>query len=330
MTEARTVVFVVFDGLQLLDMAGPVDVFDGVNSARQEQCYRRVLASRDGRPVRTSSGIDIGVDTSLGSLVSAPAGEQGAVDTVVVIGGIGASAISSDERFLAELRLLAGTARRVTSVCTGAEILAAAGLLDGYRATTHWSSCAQLARSWPAITVEPDQIYVHDGSRWTSAGVTAGIDLALALVEDDYGVELAHTIARWLVVFARRPGGQSQFSAQLRTQPARTPAVRAVQHWLPDNLDQELNVATLARRADMSERNFARVFRAETGATPAAYVESLRVEAARRLLESTKLTVAAVAKTVGFKHSETLHRALSRRLATTPDRYRQHFATRAS
>ncbi len=173
--------------------------------------------------------------------------------------------------------------------------------------------------------VEPDQIYVHDGNRWTSAGVTAGIDLALALVEDDHGIGVAQTIARWLVVFTRRPGGQSQFSTQLRAQDARTPAVRAVQQWLPDHLAEDLDIATLATRAGMSTRNFSRLFRAETGQTPAVFVESLRVEAARRLLATTDLTIDAVARSVGFKHAETLHRAIARRLATTPARYRQHF-----
>ncbi|WP_052372542.1 GlxA family transcriptional regulator [Amycolatopsis taiwanensis] len=176
------------------------------------------------------------------------------------------------------------------------------------------------------MRVEPDRIYVHDRNRWTSAGVTAGIDLALAMVEDDHGTELAQFIARGFVVFARRPGGQAQFSAQLRAQPARTPAIRAVQHWLPDHLDEDLSVAALARRAGMSERNFARAFRIETDSTPAAFVESLRVEAARRLLETTDLTVGAIARTVGYKHGETLHRVFSRHLATTPERYRQHFS----
>jgi transcriptional regulator GlxA family with amidase domain len=160
--------------------------------------------------------------------------------------------------------------------------------------------------------------------------VTAGIDLALALVEDDHGAELAHEVAGWLVVFTRRPGGQAQFSAQLRAQAARTPAIREVQLWLPDHLDRDLTVARLAERAGMSERSFARAFRAETGTTPAAHVEALRVEAARQLLETTDLTVAAVATRVGFNHPETLHRAVARRLGTTPDRYRQHFARRAS
>ncbi|MFE3702365.1 GlxA family transcriptional regulator, partial [Nocardia tengchongensis] len=208
----------------------------------------------------------------------------------------------------------------------GARLRAAAGLRDGYRATTHWGATALLAQRYPRVTVEPDRIYVRDRNRWTSAGMSAGVDLALALVEDDHGRETAAMIARVYVVFTRRPGGQAQFSAQLRSQPARTPAIRAVQQWLPDHLGAELTVSELAARAGMSERHFARAFRAETGCTPAAFVEDLRVEAARRLLESTELTIGAIARQVGYRHGETLHRVFTRRLATTPERYRQHFA----
>ncbi|MBJ8346601.1 GlxA family transcriptional regulator [Antrihabitans sp. YC2-6] len=326
MDRIRTVVFVVYDDIQLLDFAGPVDVLTSVDNLRGKITYRKVIASATGRRIRALGGIDIGVDGSLAAI----ARDNSEIDTLVVVGGFGAFAAAADQRMVVGVRALASRARRIASVCSGAEVLAAAGLLDGYRATTHWSWCDQLADRYPEVAVEPDQIYVRDRNRWTSAGVTAGIDLALAFVEDDFTIELAHAIARWLVVFARRPGGQSQFSAQLRSHPARTPAVRAVQQWIPDNLDADLNVVALAQRAGMSERNFARVFRAETGETPAYYVESLRVEAARRLLETTELTIAAIAKSVGFKHAETLHRAMSRRLATTPDRYRQHFATKAS
>jgi transcriptional regulator GlxA family with amidase domain len=204
-------------------------------------------------------------------------------------------------------------------------VLAGAGLLDGYAATTHWASCASLAQRHPEVEVRPDQIYVHDRDRWTSAGVTAGIDLTLALIEADHGARLAHQVAAWLVVFVQRPGGQAQFSAQLRAMPARTPGVAEVQRWLPDHLDADLTVEALAAHAAMSPRTFARTFRRETGTTPAAHVEELRVEAARRLLETTDLTVSAVAVAVGLRHAETLHRAFSRRVGTTPDRYRQHF-----
>jgi transcriptional regulator GlxA family with amidase domain len=215
-------------------------------------------------------------------------------------------------------------------VCTGAWLLAAAGLLDGYEATTHWAWCDQLADRHPGVQVRPDRIYVHDRDRWTAAGVTAGVDLFLAIVEADHGADLAHQAAGWLVVFVQRPGGQSQFSAQLRAQRATTTSIADLQAWLADHLDEDLGVEALAAHVGMSPRTFARVFRRETGTTPAAFVEELRVEAARRLLETTDLTVAAVARHVGMKHAETLHRAFHRRLGTTPDRYRQHFSRRAS
>ena len=319
MRSPRTIAFVAFDRLQLLDLAGPIEVFDAANRIRGGGAYETTVLTPDGGPVRSSSRVQLAADASL---AEAP----GAIDTLVVVGGRGTRHLIEDHATLHEIRTLAGRARRVTSVCTGALVLGAAGLLDGHRATTHWDSCAELAELSPDIEVLPDQIYVHDRDRWTSAGVTAGIDLALALVEDDHGPELAHEVAAWLVVFARRPGGQAQFSVQLRAQAARNPAVAEVQRWLPDHLDEDLTVGRLAERAQMSPRTFARTFRSETGTTPAAHVEELRVEAARRLLETTDLTVGAIARRVGLKHAETLHRSFARRVGTTPDRYRQHFA----
>jgi transcriptional regulator GlxA family with amidase domain len=337
----RTVAIVAFERLQLLDLAGPLEVFDAASRLADPHgedhgddqadrgphpAYRVVVATPEGRTVRTSSGLPVAGDHDLHHLV---AGRE-PIDTLVVVGGRGTRAVVDDQPFLADVRALSARARRTTSVCTGALVLAAAGLLDGYRATTHWDSCGLLAELAPEVTVEPDRIYVHDRDRWTSAGVTAGIDLALALVEDDLGPEVAHEVAAWLVVFARRPGGQAQFSAQLRAQAARTPAIVGLQRWLPDHLAEDLSVARLAERAAMSPRTFARAFRAETGTTPAAHVEELRVEAARRLLETTDLTVAAIARRVGMRHAETLHRSFARRVGTTPDRYRQHFARRSA
>ncbi|MGI8754578.1 MAG: GlxA family transcriptional regulator [Acidimicrobiales bacterium] len=313
---------VAFDDLQLLDLAGPTEVFHAADQVVGGDAYVLGTVTPSGQTVRTSSGIVIG---NHGDLAAVAAGRS-PVDTLVVVGGQGSRAVCHDDDFLAHVRTLAGRSRRITSVCTGALVLAAAGLLDGYRATTHWNSCAHLARRHPGVQVEPDRIYVHDRDRWTSAGVTAGIDLALALVDEDLGAEVAHQVAAQLVVFARRPGGQAQFSAQLRAQVARSPAVAELQRWLPDHLDQDLSVHRLAERANLSPRTFARTFRAETDTTPAAHVEALRVEAARRLLETTDLGVAAVARAVGLRHGETLHRAFSRRVGTTPDRYRQHFA----
>ncbi|MFB8007405.1 GlxA family transcriptional regulator [Nocardia sp. NPDC056000] len=320
MGEPRTVVFVVYEGMQLVELAGPMDVFVFVNALVEREEYRLITASPGGRAIKAAGGLTLAVEHSLHELAASAA----EIDTLVVVGGWISGPVSAE--VVCELPALARKSRRVTSVCSGALLLAAAGLLDGYRATTHWGTTERLARTYPRVTVEPDRIFVHDRNRWTSAGVSAGIDLALALVEDDHGRELAQEIARAFVVFTRRSGGQAQFSAQLRAQPARTPAIRAVQQWLPDHLDADLSVAMLAERAGMSERHFARAFRLETGSTPAAFVEDLRIEAGRRLLESTELTITAIARAVGYRHGETLHRVFTRRLSTTPERYRRHFA----
>jgi transcriptional regulator GlxA family with amidase domain len=322
----HTVVVVAFDGLQLLDLAGPVEVLRTATRLGADPVYDLVVATPDGEPVRSESGVQVGADRSLARLARV----GGCIDTLVVVGGDGTRAAVHDESLVADLRTVARRAARVTSVCSGSFLLAAAGLLDGYAATTHWASCDRLAAAHPDVEVRPDQIYVRDRDRWTSAGVTAGIDLMLAIVEADHGADLAHEVAGWLVVFVRRPGGQSQFSAQLRAMPATSPSIGDLQRWLPDHLAEDLSVQVLARRSGMSPRNFARVFRRETGTTPASYVEDLRVESARRLLEDTDLTVAAIASRVGCRHAETLHRVFRRRVGTTPDRYRQHFGRRAS
>ena len=323
---AHKVVVVAFDGLQLLDLAGPVEVLRAATRLGASPPYRSLIATPDGRPVRSESGVSVGADVSLAALAQG----DDHIDTLVVVGGEGTRAARRDHHFLTDLAAVAERTARVASVCTGAWLLAAARLLDGYEATTHWASCDALAGRHPDVQVHPDRIYVRDRDRWTSAGVTAGVDLFLALVQADHGSELAHQTAGWLVVFVARPGGQSQFSAQLRAQRATTTSIAELQAWIGDHLDDHLGVDALAARAGMSPRTFARAFRRETGTTPAAFVEELRVETARRLLETTDLTVAAVAGRVGMKHPETLHRAFHRRLGTTPDRYRQHFRRRAS
>ncbi|MDY7106675.1 MAG: GlxA family transcriptional regulator [Actinomycetota bacterium] len=323
------IAFVLFDGFNLLDLAGPLEVLHTATRLGADPAgvhggpgagYEPVITTLDGRPARSASGAEVGVDVALAAC--------GPVDTLVVVGGTGAGRAARDEATISALGGAAAGAGRVASVCTGARVLAAAGLLDGYRATTHWASCARLAADHPQVDVEPDRIHVHDRDRWTSAGVTAGIDLFLALVEHDGGAALAHRVAGWLVVFVRRPGGQDQFSAQLRTDPATSPAIAELQRWLVDHLGDDLSVAALARRAGMSTRSFARTFRAETGTTPAAHVEALRVEAARRLLETTDLTVAVIATSVGLNRPETLYRAFRRHVGTTPDSYRRHFGRR--
>jgi transcriptional regulator GlxA family with amidase domain len=214
-------------------------------------------------------------------------------------------------------------------VCTGAFVLAAAGLLDGRRATTHWRSCASLARRYPQITVDADPIFVRDGNIYTSAGVTAGMDLALALVEEDHGREVALHVARELVLFLRRPGGQSQFSAQLAVQAADREPLRELQAWIADHLDQDLSIPALAARVAMSERNFARVFTREVGVTPARFVETARIEAARRRLEESSHGVEAVAAQCGFGTAESMRRTFLRRLRVPPSAYRHRFTSTA-
>lgn len=325
MVAPHRIVVAVFDGLQLLDLAGPLDVFRAATLLGADPGYELTTASVDGRAVRADNGVQVAPDTGLDGVRRS----RRPIDTLLVPGGLGVEGTTGVGPLVEALGPVAERAGRVLSVCTGALLLADAGLLDGYRATTHWAACRRLADRHPAVEVVPDRIHVHDRDRWTSAGVTAGIDLALAVVEHDHGPELAHAIAGWLVVFVRRPGGQAQFSAQLEVQAPATPALADLLAWLPDHLDADLGVEALARRAAMSPRTFARAFRAETGTTPAAHVERLRVEAARRLLESTDLTVGAVARRVGLRHAETLHRAFRRQVATTPQQYRTHFSRSA-
>jgi transcriptional regulator GlxA family with amidase domain len=249
---------------------------------------------------------------------------RGPLDTLLVAGGSGAR--HAGPAVVDRIAALAGDARRVASVCTGAYVLAAAGLLDGRRATTHWNWCDDLQRRHSAIAVERDPIFVVDGPVRTSAGVTAGMDLALALVEEDLGARVALDVARWLVLFVKRPGGQAQFSAQLAGQTADRAPLRDLQAWIADHLDADLSIPALADRACMSERNFARAFKAETGMTPAVYVEALRVERARLALEAGAAPIDAVAHRCGFGTVETLRRAFGRRLGVSPTAYRNRFA----
>jgi transcriptional regulator GlxA family with amidase domain len=247
------------------------------------------------------------------------------VDTLLVAGGLGAREQRCSRDYLDWLGDQAARARRFGSICTGAWVLAEAGLLDGRRATTHWGSCGELARRYPRVTVDPDPIYVRDGNCYTSAGVTAGIDLALALVEEDLGRAVALRVARLLVVFLRRPGGQAQFSTTLAAQARERGTLGDLVAWMADHVRGDLSVAALARRAAMSPRNFARHFADEVGTTPARYVEGLRLEAARRRLEATTLSVEEVAGASGFGSAEILRRAFRRRLGVTPGQYRTTF-----
>ncbi|HEY1402335.1 MAG TPA: GlxA family transcriptional regulator [Terriglobales bacterium] len=319
----RVVVFAV-PPAEELDIVGPWDVFASVNSALRERGpmynIELVTAGRQ-RTFRGDAGLTLSAKYRYTEI-------EGEIDTLVVVGGTGAT--TSRDRAVANwIRKAAGKARRVASICTGAFLLAEAGLLDGRRATTHWMFTRELASRYPKVEVDPDPIFVRDGNIYTSAGVTAGMDLALALVEEDLGSAMALRIARTLVLFLRRPGGQAQFSISLSAQASDLKPLRELQVWIAENLSQDLSVRVLAARVAMSERNFARVFARESGTTPAQYVEQLRLEATRRELELTDKGLKEVALASGFRSVEVMRRAFMRYCGTSPSLYREHFSRRA-
>ena len=314
---SRRIEVLAFPSVQLLDVAGPLQVFATCNDRHTAHggappYALRVIAG--GAPsTTTSSGLALAAEPM-------PAADSH-VDTLIVAGGSGVAAAAEDPSLLDWLRVRARHARRVASVCTGAFLLAEAGLLDGRRAATHWSDCAELAARYPKIRVEADPIFVRDGSVWTSAGITAGIDLALALVEDDLGRDAALDVARYLVMFLKRPGGQAQFSTALALQAAE--ARFGVLHaWIDAHLERDLSLPVLAAQAGMSERSFSRHYTEATGLTPTRAVERLRVEAARRLLVEAALPVKRIAARCGFGSEETMRRSFLRLLAVSPQEYR--------
>jgi len=326
-THPHRVAAVTFEGGQILDVTGPLEVFSRAErwlrdeGRTTEPVYRVEVLARHAGPVAMSSGIELVAARSLDT--------RAAIDTLIVCGGIGTDAALRDPQLIDWLGRQASRVKRLASVCTGALLLAKAGLLDGRRATTHWWWCDRLAREYPEVEVVPDAIFVRDGSIYTSAGVTAGIDLALAMVEEDWGRETALGVARELVVFLKRPGGQSQFSRHLATlEPAPRP-IRELELWVLENLAGDLSVEALAARVHMSPRNFARVFRRETGITPAKFVELARVEEARRQLEQTPAITAAIATACGFGTAESMRRAFLRHLGIGPGEYRRRFQTSA-
>ena len=313
---ARNVLIVGFPDVQVLDVTGPGEVFSMADRLAPG-VYEVSVRARTRQPLTTS-----------GQLLVAPNGPlpaRGTIDTLIVPGGLGTFEARRDAKLIDWIRSAAGRSRRVASVCTGAFLLAEAGLLDGRRATTHWASGEALARSYPQVEVDTDPIFVRDGNVYTSAGVTAGMDLALALVEEDLGRDVALEVARWLVLFLKRPGGQSQFSAQLSSQLAERRPLRDLQAWIVEHPGEDLSVPALAERSHMSERNFARAFRREVGMTPGAYVEAVRVDRARMLLETSDLPVETVAAQCGFGTVETMRRAFARRLNVSPSDYRGRF-----
>lgn len=319
---------VAFPDFQLLDVTGPLEVFGRTARWLVEQGHRtdlaytiEVVASSAG-PLMSSSGIRLVAERAYTKAGSG-------IDTLMIAGGRGAQPAAGDKSLIAWLRRTAPRVRRVASVCTGTFILGAAGLLDGRRATTHWASCDALARRHPRITVDPSPIFTRDGHIYTSAGVTAGMDLALAMVEDDLGRQVALQVARRLVMFLRRPGGQSQFSVHLSVQQADREPLRELQDWIGDHLPEDLTNGALADRVAMSPRHFARVFREGVGVTPARYVELLRVEAARRRLEESSDSVEVIASMCGFGTAESMRRAFLKVIKVSPTAYRGRFSSRA-
>ena len=319
----RRIDILAFANVQLLDVAGPLQAFASANELACAHGFAppyspRVVAADGGGTVTTSAGLGI---------VAEPLPDDAEPsDTLVVAGGWGVYDAARDPALVAWVRAQAASARRVASVCTGAFLLAAAGLLDERRAVTHWTRCAELGRRYPAVRVEPDPIFIRDGDVWTSAGVTAGIDLTLALIEDDLGRALALDVARHLVVFLKRPGGQAQFSTALSLQKTGD-RFGELHAWIAENLSADLSLGALAARAGMSERSFVRHYRSQTGVTPARSIEQLRLEAARRLLGDTALPVKRIAARCGFGSEETMRRGFLRAVGVTPQAYRERFAS---
>ncbi len=316
----RVIDVLAYPAVQLLDVSGPVQVFASANdlvvNAGGTRPYVLNVVAQGGAGATASAGVTL----AAGPLTT----HDESLDTLLIAGGEGAEAVSENPVVVDWVRQRAKRARRVASVCTGAFLLAAAGLLDGRRAATHWKYCTKLAQRFPAVQVEPDPIFVCDGPIWTSAGVTAGIDLALALVEEDLGRSVALAVARYLVVFLKRPGGQAQFSAGLALQAA-DDKFGALHDWINNHLGDDLSLSVLAGQAGMSERSFSRHYAEATGQTPARAIEQLRVEAARRLLSESRTPVKRIAQRCGFGSEETMRRSFLRLLDVTPQDYRSRF-----
>lgn len=317
----KQVEFYLYDGVVSLDVSGPLEVFYAAttllhNGGRTGHGYDAIFSSSVPGPVRTSSGLTMIADSQAGS--HSP-------DIFVVPGGLVAESVSEDPAILETVKKAAARAERIVSVCSGAFILAACGLLDGRKVTTHWLVSDRLARRYSSLKVDPDAIYIQDGNISTSGGVTAGIDLALAIVEDDFGPELAMEVARMLLLYRRRPGNQSQFSAPLAMQMRSGSRFSGLIHWMEQNLDRKLTVDELAEQANMSPRTFSRIFPSETGFSPSRFVEQLRIDRARELIESGADSLDTVAQESGFGREERLRRAFQRRLGVSPAQYRAHF-----
>ncbi|WP_369244710.1 GlxA family transcriptional regulator [Streptomyces sp. R41] len=323
-TVERLVVIVLFEGVDLLDVTGPPEVFSLVQRETDDATgYHVVLAAETMDPVTTSAGVRVLPDVTFHEVSTR------SIDTLLVPGSVEVDSqrrvrALTDPAVVNWVKTLADRTRRVTSVCVGAHILAAAGLLDGKRATTHWSTARQLAADHPMIEVDAEPIFIREGDVWTGAGISACLDLSLALVADDFGEAMALRVARQLVMYLKRPSGQSQFSVPLEPV-STTRRIEDLRHHIMGNIGDRLTVADLAAYAHVSERQLTRIFKAELGMTPSAYIESARVERARNQLESTEATLERIASTCGFGTTDTLIRAFRRKLNTTPTEYRRRF-----
>ena len=314
----RTVVALAWEGCQVLDITGPAEVFSVAAAMTDGEAYRIQIASLDGGDVVTSSGVRIGAETAIGDI-------EGPIDTLLVPGGFTWPEAMYDDRLIAALRTAAARSRRLLAVCAGAFIAGAAGLLDGRRVTTHWQFVDDLAQRFPTARVERGPIFIGDGNAFTSAGGTASIDLALALVEADRGPGLAREVAQFLVVFMQRPGGHDQLSVRLGAQPEVSSPVRTLLDGIAEDPGADHRLEALSERSGFSERHLTRVFAREIGSTPARYVERVRIEAARALLERSDAPLEVIARESGLNSPETLRRCFSRAVGVTPHVYRQRF-----
>ena len=324
----RTIALFAYPDCVGLDLIGPMEAFYIAaqmavrNGLSEQPAYTiELLGPRPG-PVRLVSGLEVIVQGTLSE-------HRGPLDTLMVVGGRGVEPLMKDPATLKALRTCATRARRLASVCTGAFLLAEAGLLRGKRATTHWGS-ADMLKQYEQVDVCPDRLFVRDGQVWTSAGITAGVDMALAMIEEDLGAGLALDVARYLVMFLKRPGGQTQFSRALSLQIAERGPIAEVIEWVSDHLDEDLSGARLAKRSGMSERAFARAFRDQTNASPARYVQQLRLERARQMLERSSESVKQIAHRCGFDNPSTLRRVFRSDLGVSPREYRARFQTSGS
>jgi transcriptional regulator GlxA family with amidase domain len=329
LVRQRHIVIAAFPGVQSLDVVGPYETFVGATKVCQmlgrSGGYRVTLASATGEPVKAESRLGLCTVVLPDPGNADPAGAGTAIDTLVLPGGDGVHEARNDRDFVQWIAATAPRCRRVATVCTGAFLAAEAGLLDGRRVTTHWARAERLAEEFPSLRVDPDPIYIRDGKYWSSAGVTAGIDLALSLVETDLGTEVAQTVARWLVMFLHRPGGQTQFASPIWVPWAERSAIRAVQTLVESAPGEDHHIPTLASGAAMSVRHFTRVFTEEVGESPGRFVERVRIEAARRDLETSADTLDVIAHRCGFGTAETLRRVFQRRMNVAPDSYRRRF-----